>query len=117
MHASNIQSNLGIIILEMSDLCLDTVEQELVGGVGARVGDGRGGELGNAGAGILGGDTLESHEVGSDTSDVGRGHGGTGQGIRARAGDGGGDGVTRSIEIDCRRLINILFRFSLDRKR
>ena len=81
---------------------VDTVEEEAVGGVGAGVVDGGLGELLDALADLSGTDVLKADQVSTDTSNVGRGHGGSGHGLASATRDSRDDLVTRGVDVDCR---------------
>ena len=79
---------------------LVAVIDEQVGGAAGGTGDDTGqGRVGN-GVAEAGGGGAVAEEVGSETSDVGGGHGGTVVGVGAAAGDGGDEINTRGNDID-----------------
>lgn len=81
-------------------LLLNTVEEEAVGGAVSGVADGRLSELLDAVADSAGLDALKGDQVSTDTSDVRRGHGGSGHSLVATTGDSGDNLVTRGVDID-----------------
>ena len=87
-----------------SSLLGGTVEGEAVGGAVGGALDAGLGELLDAVADSVGGDTLKSDQVGAEASNVGRGHGGTRHGFVSTTGDGRDDLVTRGVDVDCRRI-------------